>query len=207
MRPDIGDIVETVLKRGAGRTRFVIAVAGPPGAGKSTMADELCNAIRNAGESAEILPMDGFHMDDAVLRQKGLLATKGAPDTFDVRGFLDIVRAIGSAEQDVLVPVFDRSRELAIAAARIIPVSTRFVIAEGNYLLLDLPPWVSLAQQFDFSIMISPPVATLEARLMRRWLSLGLGEETARGKTDGNDLPNGALVRRHSRQADVTLTR
>ena len=200
------DIARTLIDRAGEKRRFIVAIAGPPDAGKSTLADELATALKTLGESAEVLPMDGFHMDNGVLQEKGLLSRKGAPETFDVRGFLDIIRAVRVAEGEVLVPVFDRSRELAIAAARIIDASTRFVIVEGNYLLLDRAPWSSLEGQFDYAILISPPVATLEERLMDRWRGYGLSEEAARAKTQDNDLKNGALVRDHCRGADIILT-
>ncbi|TNM60520.1 nucleoside triphosphate hydrolase [Aliirhizobium smilacinae] len=206
MTPTTEEIARTIIGRAGKRQRFVVAIAGPPGAGKSTLADELATALKTLGESAEVLPMDGFHMDDDVLRAKGLLARKGAPETFDVRGFLDIIRAVKTAGEEVLVPVFDRSRELAIAAARIIDASTRFVLVEGNYVLLDQAPWSALEREFDYSILISPPVATLEERLMNRWRGYGFSEEDARAKTEGNDLKNGALIREHCRLADIVLT-
>jgi pantothenate kinase len=206
MTMTIDDIARTIIHRAGGKGRFIVAIAGPPGAGKSTLADAVSAALQTLGESAEVLPMDGFHMDNGVLQEKGLLSRKGAPETFDVRGFLDIIRAVRVAEGEVLVPVFDRSRELAIAAARIIDASTRFVLVEGNYLLLDRAPWSSLEGQFDYAILISPPVATLEERLMDRWRGYGLSEETARAKTQGNDLKNGALVRDQCRGADIILS-
>lgn len=201
-----GDIARTILESAGDRNRFLVAIAGPPGAGKSTLADELSAALQMLGQTAEVLPMDGFHMDDGVLRAKGLLSRKGAPETFDVRGFLDIIRAVKTAEGEVLVPVFDRSRELAIAAARIIDASTRFVLTEGNYLLLDRKPWSALEGEFDYSILISPPVAILEERLMQRWRGYGFSEEAARAKTEENDLKNGALIRQHCRMANLILT-
>jgi len=199
------EIARTLINRAGDKRRFIVAIAGPPGAGKSTLADALVVALQALGESAEVLPMDGFHMDNGVLQEKGLLSRKGAPETFDVRGFLDIIRAVRVAEGEVLVPVFDRSRELAIAASRVIEVSTRFVLVEGNYLLLDRAPWSALDGEFDYEILISPPVATLEEGLMDRWRGYGLSEEAAREKTQGNDLKNGALVRDHCRGADIIL--
>ncbi|MFK4770287.1 nucleoside triphosphate hydrolase [Rhizobium sp. ZW T2_16] len=199
------EIARTLINRAGDKRRFIVAIAGPPGAGKSTLADALVVALQALGESAEVLPMDGFHMDNGVLQEKGLLSRKGAPETFDVRGFLDIIRAVRVAEGEVLVPVFDRSRELAIAASRVIEVLTRFVLVEGNYLLLDCAPWSALDGEFDYEILISPPVATLEERLMDRWRGYGLSEEAAREKTQGNDLKNGALVRDHCRGADIIL--
>ncbi|MBB3311742.1 pantothenate kinase [Rhizobium sp. BK196] len=205
MSTRIDDIVGEVLVRAGDAKRFLIAVAGPPGAGKSTMADNLAVALKARGESAEVLPMDGFHMDNAILIERGLLARKGIPETFDVRGFLDIIRAVRRADQEVLVPVFDRSRELAIASARAISPDHRFIIVEGNYLLFSLGKWAELEGVFDFSVMLAPPIDVLEERLWDRWRGYKLTEEEASAKVYGNDLPNGRLILENRRPADITL--
>ena len=201
----IDEITGAVLDRAGGAKRFLIAIAGPPGAGKSTMADNLANGLKARGETAAVLPMDGFHMDNAVLIERGLLARKGIPETFDVRGFLDIVRAVRPADQEVLVPVFDRSRELAIASARPISPHDRFIIIEGNYLLFTQGKWADLDGIFDFTIMPAPPIEVLEERLWERWRGYKLSEEEASAKVYGNDLPNGRLILENRRPSDVTL--
>ena len=201
----IDEITGAVLDRAGSAKRFLIAIAGPPGAGKSTMADNLANGLKARGETAAVLPMDGFHMDNAVLIERGLLARKGIPETFDVRGFLDIVRAVRPADQEVLVPVFDRSRELAIASARPISPHDRFIIIEGNYLLFTQGKWADLDGIFDFTIMLAPPIEVLEERLWERWRGYKLSEEEASAKVYGNDLPNGRLILENRRPSDITL--
>lgn len=205
MSASIEEIAGDIVRRAEDAKRFLVAIAGPPGAGKSTLADNLAAALRTRGESAEVLPMDGFHMDNAILIERGLLARKGIPETFDVRGFIDIVRAVRPADQEVLVPVFDRSRELAIASARVVSPEHRFIIVEGNYLLFNLGKWAELEGMFDYSIMLAPPIEVLEARLWDRWRGYRLSEDAARAKVYENDLPNGRLILENRRPADVTL--
>ncbi len=205
MSATIEEIAGDLVRRADGAKRFLVAIAGPPGAGKSTMADSLAEALRARGESAEVLPMDGFHMDNAILIERGLLARKGIPETFDVRGFIDIVRAVRPADQEVLVPVFDRSRELAIASARVVSPDHRFIIVEGNYLLFSRGKWAELEGMFDYSIMLAPPIEVLEERLWDRWRGYRLSEEAVRAKVYENDLPNGRLILENRRPADITL--
>jgi pantothenate kinase len=205
MSSTLQDIAGEIIARAGDAKRFLVAVAGPPGAGKSTLADNVAKALEAKGESAEVLPMDGFHMDNAVLIEKGLLKRKGVPESFDVRAFLDIVRAVRAADQEVLVPVFDRSREIAIASARIVSPDHRFIIIEGNYLLFSQGKWAELEGMFDYSIMLAPPMEVLEQRLWERWRSYDLDDEAAGAKVYGNDLPNGRLILENRRTADCTI--
>lgn len=199
------DVAGEIVARAGNAKRIMVAIAGPPGAGKSTLADNVVKALLAKGESAEVLPMDGFHMDNAVLIEKGLLKRKGVPESFDVRAFLDIVRAVRAADQEVLVPVFDRSRELAIASARVVSPDHRFIVVEGNYLLFSQGKWAELEGMFDYSIMLAPPMEVLEERLWARWKGYDLDDEAARAKVYGNDLPNGRLILENRRPADVTI--
>jgi len=189
-----------------GEQRCIVAIAGPPGSGKSTIAEQL-DADLNArsGGSAAILPMDGYHFDDMVLVPRGLRPRKGAPETFDVAGFAHMIgRLRDNTEPEIAVPVFDRSIEIARAGGRLISRSVRIVIVEGNYLLLDQPPWNSL--KFDITVMIDAERRVLRERLIKRWLDLGLRAAEAHEKVDGNDMINVDLVRHSRRPADFLLS-
>lgn len=195
-------LVEILGERGrAGR--HITAVAGPPGAGKSHIADRLADALNadDAG-SAAVFPMDGYHFDDAILNAHGWRPRKGAPHTFDVAGFSAMLARLRENTEDrIAVPVFDRSIEIARNAARFIPKSVRHLIVEGNYLLLDEAPWNQL--EFDTTVFLDVPMEEIERRLLGRWQTLEGDALTA--KLEENDLPNARLVVAQSRAADFRV--
>ncbi|WP_372353000.1 nucleoside triphosphate hydrolase [Pararhizobium sp. BT-229] len=198
-------IADSIVEKAGQSPRFIVAIAGPPGAGKSTLADALHEELTRRGEQSAVLPMDGFHMDNGILEERGLLKRKGAPETFDVRAFIDIISAVRKADEEVLVPVFDRSREIAIASARVVAPETRIILAEGNYLLLDEAPWSRLDGMFDLSIFVGPSYEVLEERLRQRWIHYGLDAAGIEWKLYGNDLPNGKRIIENSRKADIAI--
>ncbi|MFW0754256.1 nucleoside/nucleotide kinase family protein [Pseudomonas sp. H11T01] len=189
--------------------RIVVALAGPPGAGKSTVSEALVEALNSVMPgSAAVVPGDGFHYDDAVLGSLNLLDRKGSPDTFDVGGFRSLLlRLRANNEPAVAVPVFDRTLEISRAAGRLISSDVKYLIVEGNYLLLELAPWSSLRDCFAATIMLQVDRETLEARLLDRWRSLGFDESTSYEKVRRNDLPNADIVMSASNIADFTITR
>jgi pantothenate kinase len=182
--------------------RFIAALAGPPAAGKSTLAADLAAQL---GEGAKVVPMDGFHYDDTVLRKRGALDRKGAPDTYDTQGFFHLLRRLRS-EDEVAIPLFDRAVEISRAGADIVGPQDKILIVEGNYLLLRESPWPQALPLYDLTIWIDVPEAELVARLMTRWSSYGKTEARARTWIEGNDLPNIRRVVKESGAADVVLT-
>lgn len=200
-------LVDRLLGGAEDGGRRIVAVAGAPGSGKSTLSEQLRERLDAARPGcADILMMDGFHFDDFVLDARGHRSRKGAPHTFDVDGFrVALERLRRDDGRDVAVPVFDRSIEIARAGGRILAASARVIIAEGNYLLLDAPGWRDLAPLFDLTVMVEADEAELATRLTARWRGLDYPPEAIRAKLEENDLPNVRLVIARSRAADVAV--
>jgi pantothenate kinase len=198
------DLVSRILETRSDGARVMVAIAGPPASGKSHVSERLRAELLSTG--VEVVPMDGFHYDNAVLDQLGLRLRKGAPQTFDFRNFELTLQRIHGGEPDVALPTFDRSLDLSRAGARLIPVAARLIVVEGNYLLLDRPPWSSLAGMFDLTVFLDVPRAELEKRLLKRWADLSYSKSDAEAKVRGNDMPNVDLVLQNSLPADIIWT-
>jgi pantothenate kinase len=196
--------VETLLPAIAVGERKVIAIAGAPASGKSTLAGQLVQRLNELDRgSAALLPMDGYHYDDEVLAPRGWRPRKGAPHTFDVGGYASSLRRLRTNDEpSVAVPRFDRDIEIARAGAIIIEPIARLIVSEGNWLLLDDEPWSALRPLFDHTVLVVADMETLELRNRQRWVGYDFTEEMIRGKLEDNDMPNARLVYERSAEPD-----
>jgi pantothenate kinase len=184
--------------------RRLVAVVGAPGAGKSTLAEAVVEHLKKTGRKVQLVPMDGFHLDNGILNARGLFARKGAPQTFDAAGFLSMVQRLVEGDE-VIAPTFDRARDISIAGAVEVPADVELLVLEGNYLLLDQPIWRELKQYWDLSVYLDVPIAELERRLIQRWLDHGLEQPAAEARARGNDLVNAKFIIENSLPADVSI--
>ena len=186
------------------KNRYFIALSGPPASGKSTISENLVKDLSAKGYNSSTLQMDGFHYDDLILKERKLLSKKGAPETFDVMGLINFVSRLHK-EDEVVIPIFDRSLELSRSSAVIISKNTKVIIVEGNYVLLNSYPWCELHKFFNTTVMINCEKKILENRLIERWKNFNLPKKEIDEKVYKNDLPNGVNVLKNSIAAEYIL--
>jgi pantothenate kinase len=185
------------------RARAFLALVGPPAAGKSTLAVSLVAGLnRRFGQaSAGYVPLDGLHLSNAQLERLGIADCKGAPATFDVNGYLALLRRLRSElSSPVYIPGYDRTVHEPIAARHVVEPGTRLVVTEGNYLASQAEGWREVADLVDELWYVETDDALREQRLYQRQLAGGRDPQLARDWVTRNDRPNGELVkadRRH----------
>lgn len=186
------------------RPRSLIAIAGAPGCGKSTLAAELSRRLTDQRCANAIVPLDGFLLDNRVLDDRGLLTRKGAPESFDAAGFLTLINRLRQP-QPVVFPLFDRDRDLSIAGAGVVPADCPIVIVEGTYLLFAEDPWAELAPAWDISVRLHVPEPELRARMIQRWLRQNHTRAAATRRAEANDLPNARRLAQAALPAQIDL--
>ena len=197
------DLIEraSVLAERPGRA--ILGIVGPPGAGKSTVCQALGQAL---GERAALAAMDGFHLDNEVLVALGRRQRKGAPDTFDVAGYVCLLRRLRSPGTDlVYAPRFDRSLELSIGSAVPVPPETSLVVTEGNYLLHEEDGWDQVRPLLDEVWFLDVPENELRRRLVARRIGHGESEAEAVAWVTEVDEPNAAVIGRRRDAADLVV--
>lgn len=206
MQPQLSELLDrcrSMVARG-GR---VLGIAGVPGAGKSTLAETLVAAW---GPTAQLLPMDGFHLADEELARLGRSGRKGAPDTFDVHGYVSALRRVRARDVDVVVPRFDRSLEAAIAGSLRIAVDTELVVTEGNYLLLDdvdVPEWCLVRPLLDETWLVTTEDDERIAQLVERHIAHGRDRAAAEAWVRDVDEPNARRIAERSVGIDLVVRR
>ena len=193
------DAALAYLTQTATPSRRILGIAGEPGAGKSTIAASIATQL-----GAALLPMDGYHLPQARLVELGRRDRMGAPDTFDVQGFLATLREL-RGDGTVSAPGFDREIEEAVADDIVIPPSVATVIVEGNYLLLDSGGWGEVAALLDETFFVEVDHDIRLSRLIARHERFGKTPDEARAWSLGPDEANARLIRTTAPRADHAI--
>ncbi|MEX0859765.1 MAG: nucleoside/nucleotide kinase family protein [Cucumibacter sp.] len=202
----VGDIRDLAVKMASARRgRVMIGIAGGPGAGKSGLAEAVCDAAW-PGLPAQVIPMDGFHMRQKKLQRLGLAGDKGAPHTFEAERFIEFVARLRTARRAMPGPAYSREIEDVVPDAYVVSRKERLLIVEGNYLLLDKEPWRVLRDLFDLTIFVSLSRKRAKARLAKRHAEGGLfSDEHIARHVEEVDMVNFDLVAKTASRADLIL--
>jgi len=193
--------VEALLAQGR---RVILGIAAGPGAGKSTLAQAL---QQHFSAHSQYLPMDGFHLANRELERLGLRHCKGAPQTFDSAGYVNLLQRIRAqqAGDTVYAPDFDRALEESIAGSIPIHADKPLVITEGNYLLMDEGPWASVRALLDEAWYLDLDPGVRHTRLLERHMRYGRSEQAARDWIASTDEPNAVRIDATQHRADWVL--
>jgi pantothenate kinase len=188
---------------GAGARRL-LGITGAPGAGKSTLA---LTVAAELGDAAALVGMDAFHLANSELERLGRRDRKGAIDTFDGAGYVALLERLRAAGDElVYAPEFRREIEEAIAGAVPIGPEVSLIITEGNYLLVDTPPWSRVRPLLDEAWYCRPPSEDVRIeRLIARHVAFGKEPGFARAWTLGTDQRNADLIATTVDRADLVV--
>lgn len=207
----VEELVARVTARLHAENRLVVAVAGVPGAGKSTLVEHMHSALAQLGVTSSTLPQDGYHYYRHELARfadpQEAFRRRGAPYTFNAAKFVESVGKLRGGGP-VVAPLFDHSTKDPQEGAIVIGPDVRVVFVEGNYVGLTDEPWCGLAAVVDELWVVETEATLLRQRLIRRHVESGVSAtvEEATERADGLDWQNAVYVMEHTREPDVVVT-
>ncbi|WP_433717456.1 nucleoside/nucleotide kinase family protein [Actinoplanes sp. CA-051413] len=188
--------------------RAILGIAGAPGAGKTTLAEELVAALaKTAGpEWVTHVPMDGFHLADVELERLGNRDRKGAPDTFDPLGYAALLRRLREdTDEMIYAPGFERVIEQPVAGTIGVPRATRLIVSEGNYLLVPTGGWEQVRPLLDEVWYADLDQQSRLRRLIDRHRRFGKNEHDAARWATGTDERNATVIAATRDRADLLV--
>ena len=199
--PEISQAMDALRRRLTSGSRTILGIVGAPGSGKSTFAAWIQQQFGPG--SAVVVPMDGFHLGNAIIDGTPLRTRKGAIDTFDAGGYLSLLRRLVRRDEAVVyAPEFRRTIDEPVAASIAIPAEVPLVITEGNYLLAEQEPWKEVRAQLDEVWFVDTPPALRLSRLVARHVEFGMEPGAAQAWAAGPDETNAVLIQATRPAAD-----
>ncbi|SMQ48040.1 unnamed protein product [Zymoseptoria tritici ST99CH_1A5] len=211
------DRIAYLRKRSGDEQRILIAVAGGPGSGKSTLCARLLQEAQKKGlHDMVAVPMDGFHFPKshlAALQDPAeAFARRGNPLSFNAAKFVEAVASLkatasGLAPTDIALPGFDHAVQDPVDNEIIVLASAKVVLLEGNYVLLNEKPWNQISDMVDDRWYIDVPRDVAKLRLIERHLRAGIEtcSVAAAARAESNDLMNADYIASRLIEPDMVI--
>lgn len=197
----IDELVQQAQNLAFSGSRTILGITGIPGAGKSTLAEQLADRLHTV-----VVPMDGFHLSNRELAAQNLMQRKGAPETFDIAGFLECLRILKSAgDTSVQCPRYSREIHEPVPDAVTVRPDHKLVIVEGNYLLLRQGDWMQVRHYLDAVWYVDIDIDTAMERVRRRHRRKNKTSGEIEKMLELNDRPNAMLIEKTKPWADMLI--
>ncbi len=208
-------LVQRMARAAEHRRRCIVVLAGPPGAGKSTIASIwVARAVAlDLPPPFQSLSMDGFHLPNRVLDARTATAPdgtlvplrrlKGVPESYDLEALSQAFQRLRDATP-FRWPVYDRTIHDPVAGALAV-MPQGVVIVEGNFLLLDEPGFRELRPLADLAVFVACGEEVTRSRVRARFREGGREAADARRHLEEVDVPNWRRVMGCRAAADVVL--
>ncbi|WJX78957.1 hypothetical protein P8452_62129 [Trifolium repens] len=202
--------------------KFFVGLAGPPGAGKSTIAHEVASRVNKLWpekassfdsqvrppDVAIVVPMDGFHLYrselDAMKNPEEAHARRGAPWTFNPTRLLTCLKNL-RVHGSVYAPSFDHGVGDPVEDDIFVNLQHKIIIVEGNYLLLEDGVWKEISSLFDEKWFIDIDIDKAMQRVLKRHISTGKPADIAKQRVENNDRLNAELIMKSKKNADIII--
>jgi type I pantothenate kinase len=126
----------------------------------------------------DLVTTDGFLLPNAVLEERGLLARKGFPESYDRRGLLRFLAEVKSGRAEVDAPVYDHQSYDIVPGTRQVVDRPDILVLEGLNVLQagrhadGTSPEVFLSDFFDFSVYVDAAESDIRQWYVDRFLAL-----------------------------------
>ena len=167
---------DSYLNRTNKRIPFIIGVAGSVAVGKSTVSRLLKELLSRwpSTPTVALVTTDGFLHPNAVLEERGIMARKGFPESYDRLALLKFVADIKSGKSEVSAPLYSHLTYDIVPGESVLVSSPDVVIIEGLNVLQppSLGQEVALSDYFDFKIYVDAPTEEIESWYLDRFKAL-----------------------------------
>jgi type I pantothenate kinase len=157
-----------------GHVPFLVALGGSVAVGKSTAARLVVRLLSSLRPDwrVELVTTDGFLMPNAMLVERGILARKGFPESYDRRALVRFVADLKSGVEEVHAPVYSHLRYDIVEGQTQVVRAPDVVVLEGVNVLQRGTGRVYVSDFVDFALYLDADEEDVRRWYLSRFLAL-----------------------------------